>query len=124
MQMDNNNFNYSYSAKEQAEINRIRGKYEPREETGLDKLRRLDASVTKPGMTVSIIMGVLGSLILGTGMCCCMLWQDTLFIPGILIGLVGIGTVVAAYPVYSAITKRRRKKLAPEILRLTEELRK
>lgn len=122
--MDNNNFNYSYSAKEQAEINKIRGKYVPHEESKLEQLRRLDASVTKKGTAVSIILGIIGSLIMGIGMCCCMLWQDTVFIPGILIGVVGIAIVVVAYPVYSAITKKQREKIAPEILKLTEELMK
>jgi len=51
-----------------------------------------------------------------------MVWSDTLFIPGIIIGVVGIVGICAAYPLYQCVTKRRRDKLAPEILRLTEEL--
>jgi len=30
--------------------------------------------------------------------------------------------VAAAYPIYNHITQKRRKKLAPEIMRLTDEL--
>lgn len=122
--MENNSFNYNYSAKEQAELKKIREKYEDREETPIERLRRLDASVTVAGTVISIILGVIGSLVMGVGMCCCMLWQDTMFIPGIIIGIVGIALVAVAYPVYSAVTKRQRKKIAPEILKLTEELMK
>lgn len=43
---------------------------------------------------------------------------------GILIGLLGIAGIAGAYPVYRMITRKRRKKLAPEILRLTNELMK
>ena len=120
--MENKSFNYSYSAKEQAEISKIREKYAPHEESKLEQLRRLDAGVTKKGMIASLILGIIGSLIMGVGMCCCMLWQDTLFIPGVLIGIAGIAMVAVAYPVYDTITKKEREKIAPEIIRLSEEL--
>ena len=45
---DQNGFSYTYSAKEQAELKRIREKYTETTETEdkLTRLRRLDASVT------------------------------------------------------------------------------
>ena len=43
---------------------------------------------------------------------------------GILIGMIGIVLVCVAYPVYNAITKKEREKIAPEIIRLTDELMK
>ena len=67
-------------------------------------------------------MGVVGCLLLGVGMCCTMVWTGELFIPGIIIGLAGIALVAAAYPVYSRITRKEREKIAPEILKLTDEL--
>ena len=123
--MDNNaTFNYTYSAKEQEEIRRIRGKYEPekKEETSMERLRRLDASATKGAAVVSVLVGIAGALVLGVGMCCTMAWGDKLFIPGIVIGLAGIAGVCAAYPIYARMVKRKREKLAPDILRLTDEL--
>ena len=123
--MDNNaTFNYTYSAKEQEEIRRIRGKYEPekKEETSMERLRRLDASATKGAAVVSGLVGIASALVLGIGMCCTMVWGDKLFIPGIVIGLVGIAGVCAAYPIYARMVKRKREKLAPDILRLTDEL--
>ena len=90
----------------------------------MEQLRRLDESATKSGMIVSLIVGIISTLIMGFGMCCCMVWMENLFIPGIIIGIIGIGGVASAYPLYSYITKKYRKKLAPEIIRLTDELMK
>lgn len=115
-------FEYRYSAKQQEEIRKIREKYIPREENKMEQLRRLDASATKPGMITAITLGTISVLILGIGMCCTMLWADRLFLPGVIIGIVGMVGMVLAYPLYNRITKRRRKELAPEIMQLTEEL--
>lgn len=115
-------FEYRYSAKQQEEIRKIREKYIPREENKMEQLRRLDASATKPGMIAAITLGTISVLILGIGMCCTMLWADRLFLPGVIIGIVGMVGIVLSYPLYNRITKRRRKELAPEIMRLTEEL--
>lgn len=124
--MEQNNkaerFQYSYSAKQQEEIKNIRSKYEEPKEDKMAYLRRLDESATKKGTLLSIVVGVIGTLILGLGMCCVMVWQTTWFVPGILIGLLGIIVVAIAYPVYLQITKKEREKIAPEILRLTDEL--
>jgi hypothetical protein len=124
MALENNSFHYIYSAPEQQEVKKIREKYLPKEETKLDQLRRLDESVTKKGMAMSLTMGTISSLILGIGMCCCMVWGGWLFIPGIVIGTVGIVGVSLAYPMYTKVTKRERERIAPEILRLTDELMK
>ena len=117
-------FAYRYSAKEQEELRRIRKKYMPEEEDKMAQLKRLDASVTKKGETVSLIVGIIGTLVMGIGMCCCMVWGGRWFVPGIIIGLIGIAGVTAAYPLYSRITEKERKRIAPAILRLTEELMK
>ena len=118
-------FNYTYSASQQAEIKSIREKYMPptEEEDKMERLRRLDRSVTKTGTTVSIIVGVISTLVFGVGMCCTMVWEG-LMLPGIVIGIVGIIGIVLAYPLYIHITKKQREKVAPEIMRLTDELMK
>ena len=114
-------FSYTYSAKEQEEIKKIREKYIPKEADKMEQLRRLDESVTKKGTVISLVVGIIGALILGTGMSMCMVWTD-LFVLGIIVGIVGIVMVSAAYPLYSYITKKEREKIAPEIIRLTDEL--
>ena len=117
-------FEYNYSAKQQEEIRRIREKYVAKEENKMEQLRKLDESATRPGTIAAIIVGIIGALLLGIGMCCTMIWAETMFLPGIVIGVAGIVVVAAAYPLYTHITKKRREKLAPEIIRLTDELSK
>lgn len=124
--MDDNkqgeSFCFRYSAKEQEELKRIRQKYLPPEEDKMQKVRKMDAHATNKATMISIIIGVIGVLILGTGMCCCMVWQGKWFIPGIAVGILGMLAIGLAYPVYQYIAKKERGKIAQEILRLTEEL--
>ena len=137
--MENNNqeqngFTYTYSAKEQAEIKRIREKYTaPTEaEDKMTRLRRLDASVTNTAQAVALVFGVIGTLILGFGMSLVMtelaeslgISGDAAMVIGIIVGIVGGILASLAYPIYNAIVKAKRKKLAPEIIRLTDELMK
>lgn len=120
---ENDTFEYTYSAPEQDEVRRIREKYLPpdEQETKMERLRRLDAQVTQKGTCWSLVLGIVSCLVMGIGMSCCMVTTDY-FIPGIFIGIVGMAGVAMAYPVYTRITKRERERLAPEILKLTEEL--
>ena len=117
-------FHYTYSASQQQEIKRIREKYAPptQQEDRMERLRELDQSATKPGTIISLIVGIISALIFGIGMCCILVWTDTLFISGVIIGVIGMIGVISAYPIYSHITKRQREKLAPEIIRLSDEL--
>lgn len=117
-----NTFEYTYSAKRQEEIEKIKSKYVEKEEDKMEQLRKLDQSVERPGTIASIIIGVIGTLIMGGGMSLVMVWTETLMIPGIIIGLIGIAVLAAAYPMYKSITKKQREKIAPQILALSEEL--
>ena len=120
-------FHYTYSAQQQEEIKRIRSKYAAPEENKMDQLRRLDQRATQRAQAWAIALGVIGALILGTGMSLAMtelsgfLGGTAMFI-GIPVGLIGIILVALAYPVYNSILKKERQKIAPEILRLTDEL--
>ena len=127
-------FNYTYSAKEQDEIKAIRKKYAAPEETEdkMAQLRRLDASVTQKAQAVSLVFGVIGALILGFGLSLAMTdlgeilgsYRGMAMLFGIVIGIVGIVLVSLAYPLYNRIVKKEREKIAPEIIRLTDELMK
>ena len=125
-------FNYTYSAKEQEEIKRIRKKYvaPATEEDKMAQLRRLDAGVYSKATTASLVVGVIGALIMGLGMSLIMteigavLGTILSMIIGIGVGIVGIIFVCLAYPIYNRTLKKEREKIAPEILRLTDELMK
>ena len=131
---ENNGFQYTYSAREQAELKRIREKYTAptEEEDKMARLRRLDASVTNTAQAVALVFGVIGTLVLGCGMSLCMTdigailgsHSDLAMAIGIIVGIVGGILASLAYPIYNTIVKAKRKKLAPEILRLTDELMK
>lgn len=134
--MENKNtetsFRYTYSAKDRDEIKRIRQKYETREDDGMNKLRKLDAVVSQKATVVSLVFGIVGVLLMGSGMSLIMTDLGSILgmagivgiVVGIIIGVPGILLAALAYPIYCKVLKREREKVAPEILRLTEELMK
>ncbi len=130
-----NDFHFTYSAQEKEEIQKIRQKYvreAKNNEDGIARLRHLDSHATQKSQTVSLIFGIIGVLILGFGMSLIMselgallgLFGTTVMIVGIASGLVGGVLVCLAYPMYQITLKKERAKVAPEILKLTEELMK
>ena len=121
---NNGSFQYTYSAKQQEELRRIRSKYLPKEENKMERLQRLDAGATKKAAIWSLCIGIIGALILGTGMSCCMVWGGGWFIPGIIVGVAGLAILACAYPVYNRVLKNERERIAPEVIRLTDELMK
>ena len=133
--MDNkqSGFRYIYSAKEQEELKRIREKYTQENGKGEDKmerLRRLDARVTTKAQIISLVLGVLGVLILGAGMSLVLSdfsrilgsYRDMAMLVGIAVGVVGGVIASLAYPIYGYVIKKERKKIAPEIIKLTDEM--
>lgn len=122
MEKEKEAFEYTYSAARQEEIERIRKKYVPREEDKMEVLRKLDRDVTKPGTIWSLVLGIIGCLVFGLGMCCILVWADQFFVHGIVVGVIGLIVMGAALPVYRKITERERERIAPQILALTEEL--
>lgn len=131
-QNETDGFKLTYSAKEQEEIRKIRQKYQPQEEDNMSRLRKLDASVTQKATVVSLVIGIIGALVMGSGMSLIMtdfgkifsLQGSTEMIMGIIMSVLGMAMACFAYPIYSKIVKREREKIAPEILRLTDELMK
>ena len=132
--MNDTPFRYTYSAKEQDEIKAIRKKYTAPEEQGskMEQLRRLDASASQKASLAAVIIGILGALILGSGMSLIMteigellaLGEPAAMLLGIGLGLPGILLVSLAYPLYNRVLKRERERIAPEIIRLSDELMK
>ena len=121
--MENNAiFRYRYSAKQNREVERIRNKYLPKEVDKLALLRKLDLRVQTAGRVESLCLGVVGVLLFGIGMCFGLnVWSGadgwTLFF-----GALGTAVMLPAYPVFRRVAKKTKEKLAPEILRLSDEL--
>lgn len=125
--MENNSFEYTYSPQRQQEVEEIRKAYLPKEGDKMGQLRRLHAIPTQKAQSASLVIGIIGALILGTGMSLCLTELGAVLgkfsmVLGIVVGLVGIVMVAFAYPIYSSTLKKEREKIAPEILRLTDEL--
>ena len=125
--MENHSFEYTYSASRQKEIEAIRQKYLPPKEDKLELLRQLHSVPTRKAQSASIALGVLGALTLGTGMSLCMTdlgsrLGNYAMVAGVIIGLCGIAQIIFAYPFYRRTLKKERDRIAPEILKLTEEL--
>lgn len=126
----NEGFSFTYSAAQQQELENIRSKYLPEEEDKMEQLRRLHRSTLKKAKKFAVALGVIGALIMGTGMSFAMTdlgeilgAYSNLAIPiGIVIGIVGMIMVALAYPAYNRVLKKERARIAPEILRLTDEL--
>lgn len=123
----NERFQMTYSARQQEELQALRKKYAPPEEDKLRRLRALDQGVSRRASAPAISIGVVGTLLLGLGMSLIMtdlgaLLQGLALPVGVAAGLVGMALLACAYPLYRRILERERRRAAPEILRLTDEL--
>ena len=122
--MENNTFSYNYSATRNKEVESIRRKYMPCEESKLEKLKRLDYRVQMAGTIESLCFGIVGALVFGLGMCFFLdVFAGAAWIT-VLLMVLGTVMMIPAYPIYRKIAKRTKKELTPEILRLSEEIMK
>lgn len=118
-------FVYRYSAKENKEVQEIRRKYLPHEESKLEELKRLDSIVQNSGMIESLCIGVGGVLVFGLGLCLAMqIISSGVFavVIGVLLGIIGTAGMVVAYPIYRKVFSKAKEQYAPRILELTAEL--
>ena len=123
----NEKFSYTYSAQQQKEVEAIRKKYLPKEEDKMEQLRKLHAVPTQKAQSAALTIGIIGTLILGTGMSLAMTQLGAALgnlsmVLGVAVGIAGMVLVALAYPVYNRVLKKQREKIAPEILRLSDEL--
>ena len=93
----------------------------------MEQLRRLHGIPTQKAQASSLAVGVVGALIMGTGMSLAMteigaVLGSLAMVIGIVVGIVGMVLVALAYPLYNRVLKKQREKIAPEILRLSDEL--
>ena len=121
----NNQFNYRYAApteEERKEIASIRRQYEPqdKQETKLEKLRRLDGLVKSVPTVWALVLGVVGTLLFGTGLAMILEWNIWLW--GVVFMAIGSIPMALAYPVYKVVLKKYKNRYGEEILRLSEEL--
>ncbi len=124
--MDNqqqNTFEYTYTAptqQERKQIENIRKSYLPETESDLARLQRLDKKVHSIPAAVALTLGIVGTLIFGTGLALILEFGKTLW--GIIVGAIGVVPLVLAHFVHSFILKKLKQKYGAEILSLSEKL--
>ena len=120
--MENNTFSYNYSAARNKEVESIRRKYMPREESKLERLKKLDLRIQMAGTIESLCFGIVGALVFGIGMCFFLnVFAGGAWLTALLMVL-GAVIMIPAYPIYRRITRKTKAELTPEILRLSEEI--
>ena len=120
-----NTFFYTYSAKQQTEIQAIRQKYlsAASPDEGVERLRKLDRGARLPGVLAAIFLGLFGVLLFAVGLHSVVgASSNGQFVLGVFLGVLCLAYMSGAPLLEKFITKRQRKKLAPEILKLSDEL--
>lgn len=124
MQNDNK-FSFTYSAPTEAERREIEGirrqyRLEEKNESKMERLRRLHSLVAGSATAASLAAGVVGLLIFGTGMALALEFDELLI--GIIISVIGVAPIALAYPIYKSMMLRGKKKYGEEIIRLSDEM--
>lgn len=111
-------------------VQKIRTQYTEKQHTELDVLKELDAKVKRPANVFGYTYGSISAVVMGAGMSLVMtdigatIGLVSAMVPGIAIGVVGMGMALSTYPIYKKILNSRKKKYAPEILKLSEKVMK
>ena len=109
-------------------VQKIRTQYTEKQHTELDALKALDAKVKRPANVFAYVYGSVSAIVMGAGMSLVMtdigatIGLASAMVPGIAIGVVGMGMALTTYPIYKKMLAARRKKYAPEILKLSEKI--
>ena len=111
---------FNKTEKDINEAERIRRQYLEKNENKMTQLQELDNKVKLPGKIVSLSIGIIGALILGSGMSLIMIWSN--MTTGLILGIPGLILLFIAYPLYEHITNKRKKEFAKDIISLSDEL--
>ena len=109
-------------------VQKIRTQYMEKTPSELDELRKLDSKVKRPANVFAYVFGSISAIIMGAGMSLVMtdigaaIGITDALIPGIVIGVVGLGMALHTYPMYKGILHSRKKKYGAEILKLSDKI--
>ncbi len=109
-------------------VQKIRTQYTEKQHTELDELKELDTKVKKPANAFAYTYGSVGAIVMGAGMSLVLteigeiIGLASTMVPGIAIGVVGMGMALSTYPIYKKILNNRKKKYAAEIRKLSEKI--
>ena len=109
-------------------VRKIRTQYTEKQHTEIDELKALDAKVKRPSNVFAYTFGSISAIIMGAGMSLVMTDIGAIvgitgaLVPGIAVGVVGLGMALLTYPMYKGILNSRKKKYGAEILALSEKI--
>ena len=107
---------------------KIRTQYMEKEHSELDALRKLDAKVKRPANVFAYTFGTISAIVMGAGMSLVMtdigeiIGLPNALVPGIAIGVIGLGMALLTYPLYKSILNSRKNKFGAEILKLSDKI--
>ena len=111
-------------------VQKIRTQYTEKQHTELEELKALDAKVKKPANVFAYTYGSAGAIVMGAGMSLVMteiggvIGLASAMVPGIAVGVVGMGMALSTYPIYKKLLNSRKKKYAEEIMKLSDKIMK
>lgn len=103
-------------------VQQIRSQYEDKGTSKLEQLKKLDRKIKLPAEIVAYTIGIIGSLVLGIGLCLAMKVIGNIMPLGIVIGCVGIIMVSINYFIYKQIVSIRKRKYGNAVIELADEM--
>ena len=104
----------------------IANEYASKQTSKVKALKKLDAKAKNPANIFTFTLGIISSLVLGTGMCLSMGviggGSPLMIGLGIIIGCLGILGVSVNYPLYKKILTKSKNKYASDIINLANEI--
>ena len=118
----NEAFKYEYSSEKAKEVDDIVNKYVGKEDDKLTQIKKLDEAVECKAAIKAVTIGVIGVLIMGAGMSIIMEASASFFVAGIVVGLIGMAVMAAAFPIHKMTLGKEREAAAPQILALSQDI--
>ena len=104
----------------------LANEYAPKDTSKVVALRKLDTKAKLPAIIFAYTFGIIAALVTGIGMCFSMNvignGTSTMFVLGVIIGIIGLMGMGINYPVYSKMLAKGKQKYAFEIMELAKEI--
>ena len=100
----------------------LANEYAPKDTSKVVALRKLDARAKLPATIFTYTFGIIAALVTGVGMCFSMNVTTTMFVLGVIVGIVGLAGMGINYPIYKKMLAKGKQKYAYEIIELAKEI--
>ncbi len=104
----------------------LANEYAPKDTSKVVALRKLDTKAKLPASIFAYTFGIIAALVTGIGMCFSMNvignGTSTMFVLGVIIGIIGLMGMGINYPVYRKMLAKGKQKYAFEIMELAKEI--